>query len=122
MATYTIEWDVKPKEIDSSSNEENLDEYTITNTYTGQVDQRAVIATGDRISAKYIDTCDAFEIISDYAVTLVINSSITLTGVLNAIVNLSTALAVTSVTITNSSGSTANVMWRMWGTVTTTSA
>jgi hypothetical protein len=117
MANSTLRWTVQPKVIDASSNELNLPQYTSDVVFNQRIEQDVAIAISTTLTANKLGTCYGFELVSDVPVTLTVNS-IVFTGVTNVIVNLTTRLTVSTVTIQNASASViANIIWRMYDNV-----
>jgi hypothetical protein len=108
-----MRWTIQPKTIDASLNELNLPQYTSDVVYNQRLEQDVAIANNTTLTANKLAKCYGYELISDQLVTLTVNSNV-FTGVTNVIANLNTQLTLSTVTIYNGSGSTANITWRVY--------
>ena len=115
----TLNLKVTPKQIDSSNNETDLDEYTITATYDGHTDYHTTAATDANkvITLPVLSNHYTIELISDQKVEFVILTSgtatITMTDVKNVIINWGTGVNYTY-TVKNISGSIAEIEWKVY--------
>lgn len=115
----TIQYTVNPKEIDSSSNETDLDQYTASSSYTVKRSYIAEVADADKyITLPTSDNHLVIELTSDQNVELAIYDAtgtlkIQLTDSKNVFMIFG-AVQNRTYKLKNTSGSTANVVWRQY--------
>jgi len=114
----TIRWTIQPKTIDTNSNELNLEQYTVENTYTQTLTHTIIIpaATTTPQTLPVITAHVAIELISNQPVSFTVTDGaevpIFLTSK-NCLMSFSTSKAYTY-TVTNASGFDATITWRLY--------